>query len=420
MVWQNSPSRSTLGWFVIFLLATFPVALAVPTTAQTFTVLHDFTGLSDGRYPYAGLSIDRAGTLYGTASEGGPDEDGAVFKLALKNGSWLFLPLYKFGAPGEGVNPLARPIIGPNGSLYGTTSAGPSGCAGCGTVYNLRPAATFPSSVIQPWHETILYQFTDGTDGASPANGDLLFDSAGNIYGTTFSGGDLQACGGVGCGVVYKLTPNGGGWTESVIHAFTGGSDGSTPYSGLTPDAAGNLYGTTVEGGAHDDGTVYKLSPSGSGWTKTVIYNFQDSSDGKWPVGGLIFDSAGNLYGGTEVGGSGGGGTVYKLTFSNGQWTFTTIHSFSGHAGPYSKLSMDLAGNLYGSTYGDGSAGAGMVFALTSSSDGWNFVLLHDFTGGADGASPLGGVSLDANGNVYGTAEMGGAYGWGVVYKIAP
>ena len=405
--------------FLVSIFMAMFLAASVPATGQTFTVLHDFTGGLDGRYPYAGVTVDRAGTLYGTASEGQPDEAGSVYRLALKNGSWIFNPLYHFTTD-EGVNPLARVIIGPNGSLYGTTSSGPSGCGGCGTVFNLRPTVSIPTSVIAPWNEHILYQFMDGTDGASPGNGDLLFDSAGNIYGTTFSGGDLQACGGLGCGVVYELTPNGGGWTQSVLHAFSGGNDGSTPYSGLTPDAAGNLYGTTVEGGTQGDGTVYKLSPSGSGWTKTVIYDFQDSSDGKWPVGGLVLDSAGNLYGAAEVGGSGGGGTVYKLTNSNGQWTFSTLYSFAGHAGPYSKLTMDAAGNLYGATYGDGSAGVGEVFKLTRSGGGWIFSLLHDFTGGSDGASLLGGVALDASGNVYGTAEMGGAYGWGVVFKIAP
>jgi uncharacterized repeat protein (TIGR03803 family) len=419
MLWEYSRSRRTRRSLLVLLLTSAALLVCVPAIAQTFAVLHDFTGGLDGRYPYAGVTIDHAGTLYGTASEGGPDENGAVFRLALKNGSWIFNPLYHF-VSGEGVNPLARVIIGPNGSLYGTTSSGPSGCGGCGTVFNLKPTATIPTSVIAPWNEKVLYQFTDGSDGASPGNGDLLFDNAGNIYGTTFSGGDLQACGGFGCGVVYKLTPNGGGWTQSVIHAFTGGSDGATPYSGLTPDSDGNFYATTVEGGAHGYGTVYKLSPTGSGWTKTVLYDFQNSTDGKWPVGGLVIDVTGNLFGAAEVGGSGGGGTVYKLANPNGQWIFSIVYSFSGHAGPYSKLTMDAAGDLYGSTYGDGSAGVGMVFKLTRSGSGWIFGLLHDFTGGSDGMSPLGGVALDASGRVYGTAQMGGAYGQGVVFQITP
>jgi uncharacterized repeat protein (TIGR03803 family) len=246
-----------------------------------------------------------------------------------------------------------------------------------------------------------------------------LIDSAGNIYGTTFSGGNLQACGGTGCGTVYKLTRSGSGWMQSVLHRFSG-PDGATPYSGLVPDAAGNLYGTTVNGGASGNGTVYQVTPSGSGWTETVIHDFQNSSDGRWPVAGLVMDAAGNLYGAAEVGGSGGGGTVYKLTFSNGHWTFATIYSFTGTAGPYSRLTLDGDGNLYGSTYGDGSAGFGMVFKLTRFNGGWSLGVLHNFSGGSDGASPLGGVILDASGNVYGTAETGGAYGQGVVFKIAP
>jgi len=414
------PCSNSLRYCTALLVAGF-VVLTFSASAQTFSVLHDFTAGLDGIYPYAGLSIDRNGTtLYGTSSEGSADDGGAAYKLTLKNGSWVFVPLYSFGdVNGEGVGPLARPILGPNGSLYGTTSGGPNGCGGCGTVYNLRPSPTIPESLLSPWHEGILYQFMDGSDGASPGNGDLYFDSAGNIYGTTFSGGDLQACGGFGCGTVFKLTPSGGGWTKTTILAFNG-NDGATPYSGLTPDAAGNLYGTTVEGGAHQNGTVYQLTPSGGSWTQTILYDFPNSNDGHWPVGGLVSDAAGNLYGATEVGGSAGGGTVYELTNSDGHWTFTVIYSFSGHAGPYSKLAMDAAGNLFGTTYGDGSAGVGTVFKLMRSGSGWTYALLHDFTGGSDGASPLGGVLLDAGGHVYGTAEMGGAHGWGVVYKVAP
>ena len=177
----------------------------------------------------------------------------------------------------------------------------------------------------------------------------------------------------------------------------------------MTLDAQGNLYGTTwLGGGPKSAGTVYRLTPSGSGWTFETLYVFQDSSDGALPVGGLVLDRAGNLYGTTEQGGSGGGGTVFELSPSGGGWNFTVLHSFTGTYGPLATLAMDAAGNLYGTTFSWSLLREGSVFKLTRNNGSWSFTDLYDFTGGGDGANPVGGVALDQSGNLYGTASAGG------------
>jgi uncharacterized repeat protein (TIGR03803 family) len=166
---------------------------------------------------------------------------------------------------------------------------------------------------------------------------------------------------------------------------------------------------------------VYKLSPSGSGWTQTVLYNFTGGNDGQNPVGGVILDQAGNLYGGTFDGGINGGGTVYELSPSGGGYTFATLYSFTGgYGGPYNKLAFDAEGNLYGATEGDGAKGDGMVFKLTPSQSGWTLSDLHDFTDGTDGGVPYGGVAVDAQGNIFGTASLGGVTNHGLVFEIMP
>jgi uncharacterized repeat protein (TIGR03803 family) len=405
--------------------AALAMALAltvVPTPAahaQTFTVLHSFTNGQDGAHPEAGLTIDRAGNLYGTAFYGGLGP-GTVFKLTHKSSGWTFNPLYSFPAnEGQGANPQARVIFGPNGTLYGTTEGG--GNPGGGVVFNLSPPATVCKSVLCPWTERVLHNFPAYPgDGGRPGSGDLVFDQARNLYGTTILGGSA------GLGAVYKLTPSG---EESVLYSFAGGNDGSTPWSGVIFDGSGNLYGTTTEGGEGclaGCGTVYKMTPSGSGWTETPIYRFTGGSDGAAPYGGLIFDQFGNLYGTTISGGiRGDGGTVFELTpNSDGSWSFSLLYSFTGNGGPNGSLTMDAARNLYGltaendcpgcSTYGD-------VFELTPSGGGWTYINLHPFLGGYDdGVQPYGSVVLDASGNIYGTAYGWGQYGYGIVWEITP
>jgi len=390
----------------VLAIAFLLVVVATPAQAQTFNVLHTFTGGQDGEYPTAGVTLDKAGNLYGTADEGGGTGNGTVYKLTHKGSGWTFNPLYAFAGGSDGAYPGARVIFGPNGTLYGPTSGG--GTSSQGTVFNLRPSLTVCKTTLCPWTETVVYRFAGNPDGAYPGYGDLLFDRAGNIYGTTLEGGNSNV------GTVYELTPSGSAWTESVLYSFSG-NDGSYPESGLVPDNAGNLYGTTYGGGL-GGGTVYELTPSGSGWTEKVLYNFRTGTDGGAPIAGLIFDPSGNLYGATTDGGPGGAGTVFKLTPSGGSWTYSLLYSFAAlsQCGPWATLVMDGAGNLYGTTLCAPEHGFGSVFELTPSGPPWTYTSLHDFTGGTDGGRPISNVVIDpVSGNLYGTTS-----GFAVVWEI--
>ena len=396
---------------IVALLLLIPAA-----PAQTFTVLHTFTGSPDGAHPFDGVVLDRGGNLYGVAYGGGVNGNGCyggcgtVFKLAKKGSGWLYATLYEFQGPPDGNYP-AGVVIGPDGTLYGATYGGgivnQGSCVldvnGCGTVFRVRPPATACSTALCPWNETLLYSFTgENGDAGGPYNGDLLFDGAGNIYGTTEWGGAYQS------GAAYELTPTQGGWTESVIYSFnTSGSQGwGTPQTGLIMDQAGNLYGTTIWENNYALGVTYQLAPSESGWTGKVLYAFQNDINGYGPEA-LTFDPAGNILGATAGGGPYGTGTVYKLLASDG-WSLDTIYSFGRNQGAtLSRLTMDAAGNLYGtSQYGAHSYGS--VFKLTKYGNSYLYTDLYDFTGGSDGQYPYGPVVLDANGNLYGTTEAGG------------
>jgi len=390
--------------------------LSAISQAQTITVLHSFTTGGDGSEPFAGVTMDRAGNLYGTTSSGANGNVGTVYKLTHRQGGWTLNTIYTFDHPNDGYYSAARVVFGPDGSLYGTTQGG--GPGGAGVVYNLRPPATACKTVLCSWSYTNLYSFTGGSDGGQPYLGDLVFDSAGNIYGTTSAGGG-QGCFGFGCGVVFKLSHSGGGWTETVLYTFSGNDDGANPFNGVTFDRAGNLYGTTTQNGRYGYGTVYELSPTGSGWTQSTLYNFTGGLDGGNPIGGVAIDAAGNLYGTTEDGGNapGLGGTVWELTPSNGSWTFSVLQSLpTFYEGPFATPTLDAAGNVYGtSTFGGGS---GLVFKLAPSGAGWNYTP-YDFNGN-NGDIPIGGVTLDSNGNLYGTTAEGGTHTWGTVWEITP
>jgi uncharacterized repeat protein (TIGR03803 family) len=380
--------------------------------AQTFTVLHNFTNGPDGGEPVAGLSMDRAGNLYGAASTGGntsggcsypnPPGCGTVFKLSRKGSGWVLTTLYTFSGP-DGRNPQTRVIIGPDGSLYGTTSLG--GDNNTGTVFNLRPPAAACKSALCPWTETVLHSFQGYGDGAQPTFGDLVFDAAGNIYGTTPHGGQGDR------GTVYKLTPSNGGWTETVLYQFQGGVDGATPYGGVVFDSAGNVWGTTGFGGTYNNGTIYELVPSGGGWTESVVYHFLGGSDGANPYAGLIVDQLGNFYGAT-FGDNGTTPKVYELSPSNGGWTFSVLYSLGADQGIVGKLAMDAAGNLYGTNYYD----VPEVFRLTPSNGIWT---LSGSWGGI-GYNPAGSVILDSSGNLYTTTQDGGPGEVGLVFEVTP
>ena len=405
---------------VLSTLCLWAIVLSPAANAQTFSVLHSFTGGTDGANPWAGLTMDRAGNLYGAAMSGGTNQLGTVFKLSHSEAGWTFNPLYSFaGSPDDGNSPVTSPVFGPNGTLYGVTSGG--GPIGFGTAYNVTPPARICSRVLCPWNETVIHEFPDpmGVDGFYPT-GSPLFDQTGEIYGTTMDGPHGGTCGGNGCGVAYKLTQSQGTWTENIVYTFNPAPDSNLPQGGLIFGSSGNLYGTACEGGTHNYGTVFQMTTSG---VESILYNFQNESDGQCPAAALIFDTTGNLYSTASNGGASNGGTAFELMSSNGNWDFVLLYSFGFHALP-SALTMDSAGNLYGTTYAAGAFGYGAVFKLTHSQSGWTYTSLHDFTNGADGANPVSGVIFDANGNLYGTASQGAQQicflGCGVVWEITP
>ena len=424
------PLSSALNRSVRLILAlAVALTLLVSTAAhaQTFTALHEFSG-TDGYQPYGTLIRDNAGNMYGTTfySLSG-NGSGTVFQLRDSHGGWLFNSLYEFTVP-YGAGPYSGVVFGPGGAIFGATSGG--GTEGAGTVYATLPPSNPCRAVSCPWSLHVVYNFAGGTDGAVPWLGSLIYDGSANLYGTTLAGGPPND------GVVFKVARVNGNWTETVLHSFTGGNDGSAPYAGVTMDRAGNLYGTTIGGGSsgcsgHGCGTVYKLTPSGSGWTETVLYRFTDANqatDGINPTGGVIVDGSGNLFGTTTAGGTNQGGTVFELSPSEGSWNFTVLASpplACCNGGPTGNLAMDASGALYGvSTFAQNDLG--QVFKLAPQNGSWTYTVLHQFTGGPDGQWPYGGVILDANGNLFGTASEGGAYqcdfevGCGTVWEITP
>ncbi len=412
--------------FALMMTCALAFAICQSAQAQTFSVIHTFTGGADGYQPYAGLTIDRGGHLYGTTSE--YPQGGTVFEMKQVNGNWSFSTILPFNL-NNGWLPFSRVVFGPGGSMFGTTFEGGTSenCEfGCGAVYNIRPPRAVCNRSNCPWAGNAIVSFTDGLDGGNPNLVDPVFDAAGNLYGTATTGGTS------GIGVAYKLTRSNGVWSETVIHNFNG-TDGAYPYSGVIFDQAGNVYGTTGYGGQYDKGTVYRLSPSGSGWTLTTLYSFQGTSDGEYPSATLVFDGAGNLYGATPVGGSGGGGTVFRLSPAGGGWSFSLLYSLTrqiindSYPGVFNALVLDAAGNLYGADHAATPNGYGSVFKLTPSNGSWTYTSLHDFSGGSDGANPSGGVNFDMNGNLYGTTLLGGSQGGncftvgcGVVWEITP
>jgi uncharacterized repeat protein (TIGR03803 family) len=423
------------GTVVLVLTVMFvSIVIAVPAAqAQKYHVIYTFAGGADGGIPEGALTIDRAGNLYGTTSESqrGP---GTVFELSPRGSGWILTPLYGFSGGSDGGWPVAGVVFGPDGTLYGTTLGGGvlrgcpgNGYQGCGTVFNLRPRPRACTSALCPWTETVLYAFGGGSDGWNPWD-EVTFDQAGNLYGTTYYGGTGDCYG--GCGTVFKLTHSGGQWTKMTLYGFAAGSDGADPIAGVTFDSAGNLYGATTGGGSGTCsggcGTIFELTLSNGGWTEQILYSFPSNSD-NYPTGSLIFDSTGKLYGTTEDGPAGSAGTAFELTSANGNWTFGTVYNLPGNGvGPFDGFVMDSTGNLYGSSQNGGAYGLGSVFKLTPSGGGWLYTDLHDFTGyDENGAIPIGGLALDANGNIYGTTTIGGNLndcytGCGVVFEITP
>jgi uncharacterized repeat protein (TIGR03803 family) len=280
-----------------------------------------------------------------------------------------------------------------------------------------------------PWKSKILHNFgADAADGAVP-NG-LIFDSAGNLYGTTANGGTGSGCNvAYGCGTVFELIPeSGGAWKEKILYNFNG-TDGANPVASLVLDSAGNLYGTTYNGGAYGWGCVFELSPQSGSWNETVLFSFDGNDNGSWPEGDLVFDASGNLYGTTSFGGSDGKGEVFELSpQAGGGWTETVIYSFDASKygngdgeQPAAGVTFDPAGNLYGTTVYGGIHSGGTVFELSpAAGGGWTETVLHSFQNYSvdSGIQPRGNVILDATGNLYSTLSNGGHYSRGSVFEI--
>jgi uncharacterized repeat protein (TIGR03803 family) len=384
-----------------------------PTGTQT--VLYNFTGINgDGAYPLGGLLMDNLGNLYGTTTAGGGGEAGTVFKVDSTGKETILYSFSSFNTT-AGTQPEAGVIMDSAGNLYGTAGGGGTGSCndpnfsgGCGVVFKLDPTGK----------ETVLLSFTGSADGSHPLGG-LLMDSLGNFYGTTSAGGAGNV------GTVFKLDPTG---HETVLHAFAGktGGDGANPHDTLVMDNAGNLYGTTLSGGATDKGVIFKQTSTGQ---ETVLHSFTGTTgDGAEPQAGLVLDSAGNLYGTTLSGGTADKGVIFKST-STGQET--VLHSFTGTTGdgaePQAGLVLDSAGNLYGTTWLGGAAGGGTIFKLNPTNQE---TVLYSFTGpNGDGGFVEAGLFLDSTGNLYGTTLQGGTStngtgngrsGDGIVFKLDP
>jgi uncharacterized repeat protein (TIGR03803 family) len=370
------------------------VSFAQEAQGQTF---YSFTGGADGANPTGAVIRDAAGNLYGTTLGGGPTNMGTVFKLDRLGNETVLLGFSVSGV--NGASPVDGVIRDASGNLYGTTAGGGDRTCACGTVFMLDANGK----------ETVLHRFTGGSDGKTPSGG-LIRDASGNLYGTTRFGGD-PTCHTVGCGTVFKVDATG---KESVLHSFTSGADGELPVAAVVRDRAGNLFGTTLDGGSSGSGTIFKVDSAGK---ETVLHSFTSSPDGSQPGGGLI-PVGEELYGTTEGGGNlCCDGTVYKLDKTG---KVTVVYSFTGGtnaASPFAGLIHDAAGNLYGITTIRGTFNFGTVFKVDSAG---NETVLHSFTGGSDGANPLGTLVRDAAGNLYGTAIHGGTFGFGTVFKIAP
>ena len=382
--------------------------------ASTTTVVYAFSGGADGEYLDTDLVMDNAGNLYGTTVQGGSGS-GTVFQLAPSASGWTHTVLYSFTGGADGAEPYKGVTLDAEGNLYGTTVAGGSGpCeSGCGVVFKLTNSAGV-------WTESVIHTFT-GSDGSGPGSG-LTFDKAGNLYGMTPTGGTY------GLGVIYQLRPSAtGNWWFRVIHTFTGGVDGSSGSAGrLILDHAGNLYGVTTVGGANGKGVAFKLHRSYTGaWILKPLYAFKDQPDGALPYGGLIFDRSGNLYGTTYYAGAHDVGTVYKLTHRGDSWTESVLYSFKGAldgSSPISTLVRDAAGNLYGTTSEGGTRGSyGVIFKLApGSNNSWTESVAYRFPGVPGASLPYNGMVADSVGNFYGATSHGGPTNDGTIYKFTP
>jgi uncharacterized repeat protein (TIGR03803 family) len=417
----------------------FCAALLVAHTeaapAQSESVLYSFCSMAncaDGSDPLGNVILDETGNLYGTTASGGMVGGlcqsfgcGTVFEWTT---SGTLKILYNFSGPPDGEQPMDGLIRDSKGNLYGTTASGGNvggvcGTNGCGTVFELVKAGS-------AYTEKVLYAFKGGTDGAYPGSG-LVRDAAGNLFGTTPSGGGSGCSSWIppGCGTVFKITAAG---NEEVLYSFTGNADGGIPNASLIRDGAGNLYGTTEYGGnvggecpSDGCGVVFKVTPDAQ---EIVLYSFTGGDAGELPMAPLVSDGKGNVYGTTATGGTvtnllctvqeNGCGVVFELTEKG---SLRTVYTFNGDPTdgqlPIAGLVRDKQGNFYGTTDWGGPSNAGTVFKVSPSGVE---TVLHRFVEKSDGVGPHSSLAFDAKGNLYGTAHYGGAFGWGVLFKVMP
>ncbi|MFY9644556.1 MAG: choice-of-anchor tandem repeat GloVer-containing protein [Terriglobales bacterium] len=395
------------GFLTLVILALLLLISAQPAQGQTEIVLYNFTGGADGMYPTSNLVADGSGNFYGTTVVGGSCPGwngygcGVVFEISPNgNGTWKETVLHTFAAPPDGANPFCAPLIfDSGGNLYGTTEFG--GDYNAGSVFELSPVG-------ESWKVSILHSFGYGGNGDHPSTG-LVMDLAGNLYGTN---SEYESP-----GSVFEVSPSNGDWTYQVLYV-------AATSQGVTMDAAGNLYGTTPT-------TVFELSRNDNGgWNATVIHTFTGApKDGMSSYTAPVFDKAGNLYGTSSSGGAYNDGIVYKLIpittgKKKGQWKEQVLHSFKGgHDGadPIAGVVLDASGNIYGTTGSGGKYNDGTVFELSpqAGKDWYKEKVLWAFNG-TDGNYPEAGLILDNAGNLYGTASNGGTYGTGVVFEVIP
>jgi uncharacterized repeat protein (TIGR03803 family) len=392
---------------------TASAALAAPHESIVYT----FTDGTDGGGPNGRLALDTAGNLYGTTHFGGivtcggqvGGGCGTVYELKPNGKRWTQKPLYAFADGPDGGFPNAGVTLA-GGNIYGTASTGGSTqCSiGCGVIYEIIN----PSSPT----EHALYTF-HGSDGQFP-NAALYLGAGARFYGTTWYGGAN------GVGTVFVLYHASGTWAEAVLYSFAGAQGGDSPAGGVVTDQSGNLFGTTYPYDGDNDGVAFELQGSGSTWSEGVIDTFQSGAGGEDPYAGLTIDASGNLYGTTIEGGSSGSGVVFELERHGKGFREKVLHTFTGSpdgSTPYAGLTLDFSGNLYGATLFGGSANDGTVYELARGPNGhFKERVLHSFAGGNDGANPQAEPILDASGRLYGTTENGGADGAGIVYELTP
>jgi uncharacterized repeat protein (TIGR03803 family) len=428
MITRKHPPTAICGIVILFLTSAFGSS-ALAQHIQSFS-FNKF----DGADPQGGLVAAPSGKLYGTTSQGGSRTCfygcGTAFEISPPSspgGPWTGTLLYSFGSNSQdGTEPYGSMVFDSAGNLYGVTLGGENSA---GTVFELSP----PAAAGAAWTETVLYRFAGGSDGSYPMAGPV-FDQAGNLYGTTEAGGDGSG------GIVWELSPPslpGGSWTETVLHSFSG-ADGWEPLASLVLDTSGNLYGTTFAGGDQTNcnvgfgcGVVFELSPPsspGDPWIETALHVFVASVQGISPDAGLILDKTGALFGTTDDGGSFGGGVLFGLkppARSGAGWTYSVLHSFGGSGDgdvPVGNLTRSNSGTIYGVTqYTSDQSGDGTIFQVippASPGGEWAESLLYSFTG-ASGAHPVGGLIIHT-GALWGTTSQGGSKNDGVVFKLSP